>query len=32
MKLGQFIEYNKINIVLQNYAENEAGSRPLFCF
>ena len=25
MKLGQLIEYNKINIFLQNFAENEAG-------
>ena len=25
MKLGQLIEYNKRNIFLQNYAENEAG-------
>ena len=33
MKLGQIIDYNKINIFLKNYAENEAGetsSRPLF--
>ena len=33
MKLGQIIEYNKINIFLKNYAENEAGEtsyRPLF--
>ena len=25
MKFGQLIEYNKRNIFLQNYAENEAG-------
>ena len=25
MKPGQLIEYNKTNIFLQNYAENEAG-------
>ena len=25
MKLGQLIEYNKRNIFLQNYAENQAG-------
>ena len=25
MKLGQLIEYNKRNIFLKNYAENEAG-------
>ena len=24
MKLGQLIEYNKINIFFKNYAENEA--------
>ena len=35
MKLGQLIEYNKINIFLKNYAENEAGetsSKALFAF
>ena len=26
MKLGQVMEYNKRNIFLQNYTENEAGS------
>ena len=26
MKLGQFIEYNKGNIFLQKYAQNEMGS------
>ena len=25
MKFGQLIEYNKRNILLKNYAENEAG-------
>ena len=25
MKFGQLIEYNKINIFLQNHAENEMG-------
>ena len=25
MKLGQLIDYNKRNIFLKNYAENEAG-------
>ena len=33
MEHGQLIEYNKINIFLKNYAENEAGetsSRPFF--
>ena len=25
MKLGQLIEYKKLNIFLQNYAENEVG-------
>ena len=25
MKLGQLIEYNKRNIFLKNYADNEAG-------
>ena len=35
LKLGQLIEYNKRNIFLKNYAENEAGetsSRPVFIF
>ena len=34
MKFGQLIEYNKRNIFLENYAENEAGrlvpDLPLF--
>ena len=25
MKLGELIEYNKINFFFKNYAENEAG-------
>ena len=25
MKLGQFIDYNKINTFFKNHAENEAG-------
>ena len=25
MKLGQLIEYNKINIFFKNYTENETG-------
>ena len=34
MKFGQFIEYNKSNIFLQNHAENKAGRlfRDLFMF
>ena len=34
-KLGQLTEYNKRNIFIKNYAENEAGetsSRPFFIF
>ena len=35
MKFGQLIEYNKRNIFLQKFAENEGretSSRPLFIF
>ena len=33
IKLGQFIEYNKKNVFLQNHTENEAGRLipDLFC-